>query len=399
MKNMTIIYFGGFDMPDKNAAAQRAGTFAKAMGRLGYKVILVGVNKTMRKQDEPKHYFAMAGYEVWEIAYPETTGQWISKAFSVSDEIGIIKQYPECSAVICYDYPAVSLLRISRLCNRLGILLIGEITEWYSPSKQGFIKSILKNADTYLRMQCVLPSLNHLICASRFLQSFYKKTVANTMILPTMVDMKDSKWLRLQAYRPNSIFTLGYAGDPGILGDKERLDLLVKAVCELNAQGASCRLKMAGFKRESLERDFPEILQYPYYEECVEYLGILPHKECLNLIRNVDFSVIIRENKRNTMAGFPTKLGESFACGTPVISTPAGDVASYICNGKNGYVTEGFSYHDILSAIKTAMTLQAAELMEMHCYTLQNNPLDYPNFLEQLDAFFAVTFKGLGAIS
>lgn len=46
----TIIYVGGFELPDKNAAAQRVLSIAKILRELGYDVIFLGVDKTLKKR-------------------------------------------------------------------------------------------------------------------------------------------------------------------------------------------------------------------------------------------------------------------------------------------------------------------------------------------------------------
>lgn len=44
MDKKVIIYIGGFELPDKNAAANRVMNNAKIMRDIGYHVVLVGVS-------------------------------------------------------------------------------------------------------------------------------------------------------------------------------------------------------------------------------------------------------------------------------------------------------------------------------------------------------------------
>ena len=44
----TIIYIGGFELPDKNAAAQRIIGNSYALKELGYEVIFLGVSKSKK---------------------------------------------------------------------------------------------------------------------------------------------------------------------------------------------------------------------------------------------------------------------------------------------------------------------------------------------------------------
>ena len=380
-----ILYFGGFELPDKNAAAQRASSVAKSFRELGYNVALSGVSKDRLGQDEIiKSKNSLEDFERVTRLYPANLKEWIEYIVSSKKEIGIIEGYSNIAAVICYDYPSLTIWQLNKYCKDKGIKFIVDIAEWYGPSKKIFPLNIIKNMDTSLRMKYVLPKLDNIICISKFLYDYYRKQVENCILVPGTIDKGDEKWLESMAYIPNSIFTLGYAGNPGPKCEKERIDLLIAAVCELNEEGFKCRIDLAGFQKSNFEKDYPEILEKPNYKDVINYLGRLPHKDCIKLIKRVDFSIIAREDNRITRAGFPTKLSESFGCGTPVITTPSGNVADYVVKGENGFVTEGFSYEKIKESIKNSINLSKEKLLEMHRLTAKNNPLDYRRFNEEL---------------
>ena len=44
----TLLYIGGFELPDKNAAAHRVLAISKALRDIGFNVILVGVTKSSK---------------------------------------------------------------------------------------------------------------------------------------------------------------------------------------------------------------------------------------------------------------------------------------------------------------------------------------------------------------
>lgn len=377
----TVIYFGGFELPDKNAAAQRAISISKSLRDCGYKVDLYGSSKNLSKDDEIVTLESdLHDIKMRERAYPRYIKQWIKYLMMYQSQINIIEEYSDIAAIICYNYPALLLWGLNLYCKRKGIKLIADVTEWYEPSKKSFPFNFIKNIDTKLRMEFVHTKLQNIICISRFTFDYYNGKVLNCILVPGTIDESDVKWTRLPDYVPNNSFTLGYAGNPGSKCEKERIDLVITAVCELNDEGFPCQLKMAGFEQSQFELDYPQIKSKRYYNECVTYLGKLSHVDCLWLIKNVDFTIIAREDKRITRAGFPTKLSESFACGTPVITTPSSNIADYIVNGENGFVTDGFLYEDIKKCIRNAMCISREQLLEMHRVTMLNNPLNYKQF-------------------
>lgn len=223
-----------------------------------------------------------------------------------------------------------------------------------------------------------------MICISKYLYSMYEKSCDQIAIVPGTVDNHDQKWKDISLYRKKQIPTIGYAGYPGANFSKERLDLLMKAIFELNEEGLCCKLKVAGASKLSLQKYLPE-LNNDNFTKNIEFLGELSHLECLNMISSCDFSAIIREDTLVTRAGFPTKLSESLACGTPVITTPSSNISDYIINGKNGYITDGFSYESIKNTIKVALiNSNMIDLVKMHEYTKNSNPLVYHEYTNRV---------------
>lgn len=381
----TIIYFGGFELPDKNAAAQRVISISKSLRDMGYKVDLYGSSKNLFEADRIVTLENnLQDIIMREQAYPRNIKQWIKYLIMCQSQIRIIEKYSDIAAIICYNYPALPLWGLNQYCKRKGIKLIADVTEWYDPPKMRFPLNHIKNIDTKLRMEFVQTKLNNIICISKYIYEYYNSKVSNCVLIPGTIDKNDEKWTKLSDYVPNTPFTLGYAGDPSPKCAKERIDLLISAVCELYEEGFYCHLKMAGFEQSLFELDYPEIVNKPYYKDCIHYLGKLSHQDCLQLIKNVDFTIIAREDKRVTRAGFPTKLSESFACGTPVITTPSSNIADYIINGANGFVTDGFLYEDIKRCINRAICIPRERLLDMHRITMQNNPLEYKQFTVEI---------------
>ena len=219
----------------------------------------------------------------------------------------------------------------------------------------------------------------------RFFENYYRDMVENIVYVPGTIDKSEEKWNALSPYKPNEIFTIGYAGHPGVTFGKERLDLLVRAVLELNAEGHKCRLRIAGLDKTFFAQTMPDV----ELNECIECLGKLSHVDCLNMIATSDFSAIIREDKRVTKAGFPTKFSESFGCGTPIIATESSNIFEYLNDGENGIRCTGYSMESIKQGILRAMMLSAEELVQIHEMIKNSNPLEYGVFTEDIKMFFS----------
>ena len=59
-----VLYIGGFEVPDRNAAAQRVVGIAKSLRQLGYEVTFLNVLKTdIKKRGERREYFGFSCVE------------------------------------------------------------------------------------------------------------------------------------------------------------------------------------------------------------------------------------------------------------------------------------------------------------------------------------------------
>src|SRR5690606_16340718 len=102
MDKGTIVYIGGFELPDKNAAANRVVANDKALRELGYEVTLVGLTK--ENKENQKHYY-FEKFKCYDLPYPSSFINWVKYLFNIKEELKIIKAEVPVK-VIFYNYPA-----------------------------------------------------------------------------------------------------------------------------------------------------------------------------------------------------------------------------------------------------------------------------------------------------
>lgn len=338
-KSKRFLYVGTFQLPDRNAAAQRVTGVALLLRRLGYDVTFLDLNRSI---DPPftAECVRHEGFEVYSIRYPRSFRDWLRHAAVPERVAETLALHDDWCGVIAYNYPGVALLRLKKLCKRRDLKLLADCTEWYAPYFSLNPHKIATNVDSFLRMRIAQKKCDGMIAISSFLAGYYGK-YAPCVILPPVIDRSSAKWQALPAEKTGPGRKLCYIGSPGANMGKDRLDVIIMALFRSGLRELS--LEIAGITRENYEEVFPE------HHEMIEKLtaagrlrfhGRLSHQAALDLLKSSDFSIFYREDCRMTRAGFPTKFVESISCGVPVITTITSDLGNYLRDGKNGLVIE-----------------------------------------------------------
>lgn len=351
-----ILYIGGFELPDRNAAAQRVVGIAKGFRALGHEVVFLN---SLKKYEETSlretEYF---GFKCYEYKRESTKDYLLSAKTAISM---IEKVKPD--AVVAYNYPAVALERIRRYCKRNSIKCFADATEWYQAVGENAVYRVIKNLDTAYRMKVVQKRLDGVIAISRFLYDYYKDSV-KTVLIPPTVDLEDEKWI-IDVPKQEDVVSFVYAGVPSAL--KEKLDTIVSAI-EMVSQKHKVILNVVGVT----EQQFVEMYNWHTgIPAAVKFWGRLEHKQVIEIVKKSDWAIILRDNNRVVKAGFPTKLVEAISCGTPVIVNRFSNVSDYI--GNNGIVL------DNVRMLSNALS-KSCEVIG----NVDRTVFDYHNFLKEL---------------
>lgn len=362
-----ILYIGGFEMPDKNAAAQRVLSIAKALRASGYDTQFYGITQSGDIEGE------VDGFRYEAYLHPNGTKAWFKYALGK----GIIDYIRQASPdyVYLYNYPAIAQERVIRYCRKHGIKTVGDITEWYRP------KTLPKRIDTYLRMKISNKHLDGVIAISRYLYNYYCEQ--HLTLLPPLVDKEESKWSILPEKRQDEKIHLVYIGTGSI---KDRLDKIINGIIQSGAN--KYHLDVIGIT----EQQFEKIYQQEVYVSNLDVVfhGRLPHQEALKFLMGADFQIFFRDFIRVNNAGFPTKFVESMSAGVPVITNRISNIEDYVRNGENSFMIEHPEEGEICEILKQVSTLSRDEIENIKSKCLKEE-FDYRKYVKQLAMFM----KGL----
>ena len=375
-----VIIVGGFKLPDRNASAHRAIENALLLSKVGYKPIVIG-----KTPDESR--CLVDGVECLSITGERPYNLNIDSIVEYIDFVGMNNVH----SIIAYNYPPIALIKLLFYCYKNDIQLIPDLTEWYGWDNVGVIRDSIRFLATELRMRIITKFTKKIILASSFLQSKYKKK--EVYILPFSTDPKRDIWQNLPAKLDagEKVRRYIYAGSPGTGMRKDEMNLIIEAFYFIYKKVDKSRdfiLNVLGIS----ETDYLSV--FTHHERIIKELhgkvifhGRVAHHEALYFLVNSDFSILVRPQNRVSNVGFSTKIVESFACSTPVITNDTSDISKYIENEINGFLIAEKNLSEIVFTINKTLGLDASTYAEVRNNCAKYNPFLIDNYIDSFKKF------------
>lgn len=386
----TIIYIGGFELPDKNAAAHRVLSNGKILRDLGYNVVFIGIDKSLEANSNISDTKSnIQGFDTWAIPYPKSVMDWPKYLSDIEHFQRIFELYGDVCLVVAYNYQAAALNRLKKYCWKHGCKIIADCTEWYSTKGSGLLFKMIKGTDSFFRMRIIQKQLDGLIVISDYLEEYYNRCCP-TIKIPPLVDKGESKWENESVDNNQPCLKFIFSGTLG--RNKDNVDRIIESFYDLRDKEV--------FNLEILGIDKQEYIdKYPHHIDIVERLnekaffrGRKSHFESIKTLKSADFCIFIRENNISTKAGFPTKFVESITCGVPVITSNSSDLLDYLEDSINGFILDIENKMDTTSTLKSIIDMDRDRILDMK-RNINNDEFNYKNYVAKTEVFFEKQLK------
>lgn len=346
-----VIYMGPYSFPDGGAAARRIYGNCLSLKSAGYKVI---VASGQISAETPSEYNGIKIVSYNERLY-ERLPNIIKHLLYFSAGKKAVQWLDQSAlnpvAIIIYSGYSPYLLRLLAWSRGRNVKIIFDAVEWYDPP--GLLAKCISPyfLNIEFAMRFLIKRCDGVIAISKHLYDYYTKFGVRAIKVPPTISCRDTLF-RIESNESECV-NIVYAGSPGI---KDLLSVIVEAVLLIAESGAKIRLHIAGVSDSQL------LLYMPGYGSCRDLLndsiicyGVLSHSAAMELVKEADYSLIIRPNIRSVQAGFPTKFVESMAVGTPVIANITSDLGIYLKDGFNGFVCDGYMVSQVFESIQRAI--------------------------------------------
>ncbi len=343
MSKSTIIYVGGFSLPDKSASANRVVSNGKIFNSAGYRTVFLGNGPRGESFDGIRP--VKGETDMFEQPYPNGSAQWARSLISTENICTLVEKYKDVSMIILYNLPVITLLKVKSRFAKTGIKVCYDCTEWSKDTDGSFLKRAFKIIDESFVRNFAHRISDGMIVISEMMKAKYngKKPLVK---LPPLVDADDEIWHQqpFKSEKPEFLF----AG--GLDGNKESLDKIVEAFNLLENEDAV--LRIIGVTKDEF-KSFYSVDETDINEKIV-FMGRLSHKETVRYILSSGCYIFIRESDLRNNAGFPTKFVEAFTCGVKIITTDVSDVKKYLTD-RCGILLNGVCVDEIRNAMNSLL--------------------------------------------
>ena len=231
------------------------------------------------------------------------------------------------------------------IARKHHVPIILESCEWYDV--RGFRRG-KKDIRYYQFQHCFNKSYNKVdgvIAISRLLEEHYQPLVKRVVRIPGIHEVYKLPY-RIDSRGDNEIRFL-FAGN--IFGEKEQFTELLTAMSRVQLGDKIIKLNVYGTSKQDVINSLDEIGRESrkMLGQQVVFHGMVSQSKMADICAENDFGVFFRPDRRSSHAGFPTKLGEYLAAGTPVITNDTGDISLIVYNSENGYLLKDMNVENI----------------------------------------------------
>ena len=399
----TILYIGNFDFPNGNAAGKRVYGNTKILSALGYNPMVIGMKMGLCESIplfDSKIEFD--GVECYNIPYPNKTIQWVNfiNTFSrIKLFLETIAKEKNIVAVVSYGSLSLSVFNtmLSRWCLNHNIKYISDCVDWLSVKTGNIVFDFVKWADTLYQKSYANVKSDGVIAISSRISDYYIKKGSPTVIIPPVSTNSSLDTVIVNPRKSSAkIVKFIYAGIPfrkGILikdGSmfKDRIDLTISLLSEMSKRGFNFIFNVYGFTlAEYLEVMPDQAMCIEQLDDKIIFHGYKPNDYVIDMLKDSDFMILLRDVKKDTMFGFPTKVSESISYGIPVITTRTSDLHRYLKDGVDSYFIDIDDKNKQLVSFESILRLTDDDLSRMKSNCVNNNFFCYNNYVDELGSF------------
>lgn len=357
MEKVLIVSTGKY--PNGNAGAVRQHAFAKLFEMCGYSVTVIGLGEST--DFECKVYDGIN-----HISFRAKKNNLMNRIFNLiffkSRLRRFLKNNQRFIKIVIVSIPTNALFYLKKYARKNGVELIHDSVEWYSP-EHFFLGtfSLPYRINNAYNTKWIDKNFK-VIAISKYLERHYLSRQIKCTNIPVIMDISHMDYKK----RPYlDKLTLVYAGGAK---RKDYIKEIIEGLSLLEDEELlRVELRLLGINHTELTEYFNISTDcINKAAESIKCFGRVTRQQVFKHLEEADFTILLRSPiQRYAKAGFPTKVVESLATGTPVIGNITSDLGEYLEDGYNALICSDIKPETISKVLKRALMLTPAEKAEM----------------------------------
>ena len=286
----------------------------------------------------------------------------------------------------------MTLIILKNILRKKMVIILPEFFEY----PQGVDKTkleIYKWYCFYLGIRYAVKFADGFIVLSTFLRDYLKDTLRITkpiIIMPNLTNPDIFDLGEVAPYIPGKT-TIGFVG---ALGRKDGILDLIKSFSILNKRHPETHLLLIGDNLTLGSTAIPSHREYARslgVDQSITFAGLLPYNQVSLLLNSCQILVLTRPKGVFAEAGFPTKLGEYFACRKPVVITKVGDIPKYFKDEEDVILVEPDNVESIVDGFERILDNPGLQVkLSANGYSWMAENLNYTKVTPKIADFFSL---------
>ena len=336
MKKLLIITDLSF--PQGSAMASRIKSFCYLFNDIGYDVHVI----SGKLEGENVIYNKTINEDAYSYEIVKSNRSYRMQSYFGNENLTkVVDEYLKVNVVDLVFMTSLNanFVKVFNILKKYNKKIILEQCEWYDPSSFTLGKYDFRYLRFINNIKKEYIKVDGVISISRLLNDYYLNKKCKTIRIPSILNI-DNKPCNFET--KNNKINLVYTGNAS--KSKELIEPILIALNSKNEYYDKFEFNIYGLNKKQL---FDKVSDKSLIKDNIIAHGNVVQDKIEGILLEADYQIFIRPNRRSSNAGFPTKLAESMAVGTPVISNDTGDICLYLKDGVNGYVCKGINPQDI----------------------------------------------------
>lgn len=396
MKRIKIITYDNF--PFGGAPANLLRLFSLSLSIMDSEIeVIIPTGNVYRNKVElkPKRKGCIEKVKYIHLGFKEHPMNYIGKVLDIFFGLILTPIYLFISnisnsfdTIVSYNTHVTRIIHliIFKFIFKKKLLLI--LPEFYEKPQKSIL-AILHWYDFYIGLRFLAKYADGFITVSNFLSKYIKddlKVDKPLYVMPNLTDPEVFLVKKETKFKPNKI-TIGYTGTPT---RKDGVVDLIKSFALVNKAIKNTHLLIVGdvINGSSVIPDLRKLSIELGCSESVSFTGLVPFNKIPELLNSCQILALTRPSGIFAEAGFPTKLGEYFACKKPILVTNVGDISYYFKNEEHVIIVAPDNIDSMVDGFtKIIKDNYLREKIAENGFNWMNNNLNYRNVSHKLYSF------------